>query len=57
MDEGGGPITANELMHTNLEVLKLWDLLVLNGYVTVMPVSVQALQDALRAVWGDFEGW
>lgn len=51
LDEGGGPITANELMHTNLEVLKLWDLLVLNGYVKVMP----ALQDALRAAWERFE--
>jgi hypothetical protein len=32
-------------------VLKLWDLLVLNGYVKVMP----ALQDALRAAWERFE--
>ena len=42
-------------MHINLEVLKLWDFLVLNGYVKVMPIFVEALQDALRAAWEKFE--
>ena len=55
LEEGGQPITAEDLMQINLEAIKLWDLLVKNGYARIKFIPFRELQEAVRAAWDNFQ--